>query len=566
MASKAELQARIKRILEARKRAVASTEKDLIKLYKDYFVRVRVLIDSNKTLKKDDALSLQATTAMMSDLTSTLEEAGLPDVLADYARKFRPLATEALKLFGELGLDASLAGLNPQALNAYVAFASSELARSIDAKLVPTIQSALLQANYGSLTRAEVVNQVVALEDSLTVGQATTLVNDAFAQFQRTVVVQQADELELEIYQYLGPDDEITSDQCEAMLHVDTHGAEGILYKDEITVDLHEDLRQNPLIAGGHPNCFLPGTKIYGKIFRVSKAFYSGEAVTIHTRKGHRLSVTPNHPILTASGFVPAAMLNAGDQLVSHNCDIETCVAATLTGESYKYDGPALIEDIFETVKAQGAFSSRVRPSPLDLHGDAQPWNGDIDVVEMNRVLPLDSKPTIFKGDRENVFGGGGMADLPPNAQSTFNLFVDSCASASSSLPRFTHLPLHQDGVGLDSAPFQFLTLGTGTFFDAAFTQCTLNSALSDAMLALQLHDRFSAEILFDEVIDIRRHPYSGHVYDLESNTGWVIADGVCASNCRHQWTPITLEYAIELGFEPREGAQRPQEDDEARS
>lgn len=96
------------------------------------------------------------------------------------------------------------------------------------------------------------------VEEGLSLAQAEVMVNDAFASFQRAVLVETAAAVDLEIFVYIGPDDDITSDQCVEMLHVDKHGAEGMLYKEEITPDLHPNLAKygrNPLIGGGHPNC-----------------------------------------------------------------------------------------------------------------------------------------------------------------------------------------------------------------------------------------------------------------------------------------------------------------------
>src|SRR5690606_25727821 len=98
-----------------------------------------------------------------------------------------------------------------------------------------------------------------------------------------------------------------------------------------------------------------------------------------------------NHPVLTPRGFVPAASLNAGDKVVSYGRQVEWLGSpVTVTKERNVYDRPALVEDVFDTIAAKG-FLRRVRPTALDLHGDAQPWNGNIDVVEMDRVLQLNA-------------------------------------------------------------------------------------------------------------------------------------------------------------------------------
>jgi hypothetical protein len=249
-----EVLAKVLDVDAARQKAGKRLTRELKKLFADYMARVVAMLATGGSTKTD-VLALADITAMMRDLHGVLLDAGFEDVLNNFAGSFPDLAHAATAYTEALGVEPSLAGVDAGALHAYVEFQTTQLAQSINQKLVPPIQSALLQANFGSLDRQTVVDQVAALEPTLTTSQATTLVDTAFAQFQRSVIVQKGEELNLEIYQYLGPDDAITSDQCHLMLTIDKHGAKGFLYKDEITADLHEDLRDNPLIAGGHPRC-----------------------------------------------------------------------------------------------------------------------------------------------------------------------------------------------------------------------------------------------------------------------------------------------------------------------
>jgi hypothetical protein len=248
-----DLKERVITIVRSRKRDIGDVERELKKLYQDYFARVREHL--GRELSRSEQLNIKATTEMMRSLTDMLDEAGKPEVLKSYREKFNGLADDALGYFSAFGESTSKAGVSREAIKAYSKFAETELAKSIDTKLVGPIQSALLQANYGSYTRAQLVDNLVSIEPTLTTNTAVVLVDDAFSQFQRAIIVEKGDSVDLEIYQYLGPDDDITSPQCQHMLRIDTHGAEGILYKDEINADLHENLRENPLIAGGHKKC-----------------------------------------------------------------------------------------------------------------------------------------------------------------------------------------------------------------------------------------------------------------------------------------------------------------------
>src|SRR3954464_974526 len=64
----------------------------------------------------------------------------------------------------------------------------------------------------------------------------------------------------------------------------------------------------------------------------MTRHWYEGSLVTIKTASGNELSVTPNHPILTRSGWISASTLKEGDGVISgdgfkrphvHNLNVE---------------------------------------------------------------------------------------------------------------------------------------------------------------------------------------------------------------------------------------------------
>ena len=120
----------------------------------------RLLVERGKADVKDDLLRI-------------IEQDTSRDALG-----LSPAVIHALWAASGLGVlggdEPSLAGVSKEALQAYVRFTQSELAQSISSKLVSPIQSALLQANFGTMDRDQVIDQVVALEPSLTPNQAVT--------------------------------------------------------------------------------------------------------------------------------------------------------------------------------------------------------------------------------------------------------------------------------------------------------------------------------------------------------------------------------------------------------
>ena len=45
-----------------------------------------------------------------------------------------------------------------------------------------------------------------------------------------------------------------------------------------------------------------------------------------------------------------------------------------------------------------------------------------------------------------------------------------------------------------------------------------------------------------DRVVEVRDHEFSGHVYDLQSVSGWMVAQGIICSNCRCVSEPVVDE------------------------
>ena len=69
-----------------------------------------------------------------------------------------------------------------------------------------------------------------------------------------------------------------------------------------------------------HPRC-LPGDTLVlpiGVVAAGSERWYEGNIVIIETLE-NKLTVTPNHPILTPNGWIAAGLLQQGDNIFSHN-------------------------------------------------------------------------------------------------------------------------------------------------------------------------------------------------------------------------------------------------------
>ncbi|PJB53624.1 MAG: hypothetical protein CO099_06240 [Bdellovibrio sp. CG_4_9_14_3_um_filter_39_7] len=140
--------------------------------------------------------------------------------------------------------------------------------------------------------------------------------------------------------------------------------------------------------AGNIYNCLHPSTVIGlchpNKLFR---RHYVGEIIEIEISSEHKLTVTPNHPILTKLGWKSARLINEGDELIvdavrdginSVNVDIEAPKATV--GEMY---------DSF----LKNRYLPSVTSGIVDFHGDAT--NPDVDIISVDRELMNSIKPTF---------------------------------------------------------------------------------------------------------------------------------------------------------------------------
>lgn len=243
--------------------------RDLKKLYRDFNLRFESLLRKNSKLSAQDIFERREAVQVMNQLTKILDDAGLEDVVNGYRDKFSDITLNSLKYFEMMGVKPSLRAIDASALDALIHFSENGLRDMVDARFVAPLRTALIQSSIGNRPRASVIDEIMGIADGdFSAGQVATIVNDSFNRYSREVRTRKANELDLKIYQYQGPDDKITRPACHYMLNYGENGAEGYFYEDEITAKLHPDLEDNPLIAGGGWNCrhaFFPVTLDFAK-------------------------------------------------------------------------------------------------------------------------------------------------------------------------------------------------------------------------------------------------------------------------------------------------------------
>jgi len=154
---------------------------------------------------------------------------------------------------------------------------------------------------------------------------------------------------------------------------------------------------------------------------------YEGLFAKVRTSDGSDFSATPNHPMLTHRGWVPAGLLDKGDYLIS------SCVGqdSSPPGNKYVTYPPTSVRQIFDSLAAIGIIERR-RSSDPDFHGDG--IDSEVDIARADDALRVGVNVTLTQQTLENLF-------TPPDL-STFAF----CAKCSRILeinqsPCFCHSP-----------------------------------------------------------------------------------------------------------------------------
>jgi SPP1 gp7 family putative phage head morphogenesis protein len=286
-----------------------------------------------------------------------------------------------------------------------------------------------------------------------------------------------------------------------------------------------------------HFNC-LPGDALVatsGSIAAAYRRLYQGEIYVIKTTNGHVLRVTPNHPVLTTDGWKPANLVHIGDKVFASNV-----VPSKAIANNQKHHAVTTAEDVFRAFRESPAMLSVEVPTTTpDFHGDASAANGaeQIAIVLADRELLLAVNPGLLETlldlslKRPNPAASGG-SHAPQSFVTVGQAALCSIGGSSESLALGSGSATHAGKLLL--APVAQLATGfnddalDGTWRDA---EAIRDAANTDALIE-QGYDQ-------TDVCWIGREPFSGHVYNFETETGTYCANSILTHNCRSTTVPI---------------------------
>jgi SPP1 gp7 family putative phage head morphogenesis protein len=332
-----------------------------------------------------------------------------------------------------------------------------------------------------------------------------------------------------------------------------------------------------------HPNCLPENSRVSAQgITAASKRWYDGDLIIISTATGKKLACTPNHPIFTRRGWVPARSVNIGSDIICGNFSDRSS-----TKSGCNHNVPTPIKEITEALRSsRQVTTSKVPVSSPDFHGDGKA--GDIAVIWTDSKLLNNIRNSAFsKPYAKQMFCGRHIGDMLFSMFSPANQFGHSTLRtanrfmSSFCLEHFfsnSHL-LPFELFGFASRPWTEAVFMQDTVYDVSggskllaksisretfFEQITnfifgqtkssaigrsksglLENAFDNFMCNTEFpgyrSSSFPGNIFIDNVVSVGHQFFSGHVYNLETENGFYFADGILCHNCRCTAIPAAV-------------------------
>lgn len=256
------------------------------------------------------------------------------------------------------------------------------------------------------------------------------------------------------------------------------------------------------------------------------RRWYSGELTEIVMTSGKTLRATPNHPVMTPNGWVAIGLLKEGDDVIE---------AAEQDIKSWKHNqGDAIptIAQIFDAVRGLGV-AQVVGGRREQFHGDGS--EGDIDVVSAAGPLRFGAVPESGKGGFQLGFADAARRF---SLRSAFQALVHGCRGVAARGVRRLNEALAFFGSGLGHP--QFVGIGAVSQRETVCQDLFSQVAGGGTKAPREREHTFPFAVRHQRIVKVNRGSFTGHVFNLQTEAGYYIADGVITSNCRCYYVWIT--------------------------
>jgi len=449
-----------------------------------------------------------------------------------------------------------------------------KLIKTVDQRYFSELQAIIRQGVAEGRTTKYITEQV-AKRGHVSQTNATRIARTEIGKLNSQITKGRHEDLGIKKYTWMTVGDDRVRDGSEGP--ADHVALDGTPHKwDEPPFDGAENVHPGMAI-----NCFVPGTKVEGSVVGGARSTYKGRVIEIETRRGHVLRVTPHHPILTPEGWLEAQELHEGDQVLSKVGSDEP------TRDVDPDHGPVDVEEVFGALlELWGVSSTTLQPD--DLHGDAVGVQGDVDVANAPCTLLCDGEVGA-KLIRDLLLALAESGDGVLMREGALDLRLLGLRYAPGGLPGGAALTLDTAGGDLDPLPLEGFRLGAGADMNSAVGEMAADLGSAQAEILAQLQRRLAGLVSFnyltevgdmavapnghrlgwlarldaalghaavddldatpeavsdvlgrlsglvsgDEVVRVGEVEFAGHVYDLQTVSGAMVAGNIIVSNCR---------------------------------
>lgn len=370
----------------------------------------------------------------------------------------------------------------------------------------------------------------------------------------------------VEMYTWLLSEDEGVCDQCQ-----------------EIADNGPYELGKGPIpIDDSHPNCVIGSTIVSSPstVVALTRRWFHGEVFIIECFDGTEITITPNHPVLTNNGWIAAGEIKENSYLVK--CALPDKVQAAPFAFNPNHElMPVIVEEIFGALLESGAMSAVSMPtSAEDFHGDGTA-NGEVDIVRTDGELPDTCQPNVIQEPGEECLVSAHSRRMPlPSDRRITEIFESArhtqnggMSGGGSLFPLPSRGLAHPSGLSFaDSANLQAHAVKSGSQRSVMNPQFIGDSkaALATQILFMNSidHSIGNHNVFFPnaqsiapesaskgmdgdsnaigkalgalagclqlmQVRNVSRNSFSGHVYNLQTQDEYYVANGIITHNCR---------------------------------
>ena len=291
-------------------------------------------------------------------------------------------------------------------------------------------------------------------------------------------------------------------------------------------------------------NCFIGETEVASdcEIIRSYKHKYKGELIRIVSASGVNFTCTPNHPILTPNGWVAAARLNNGDNLLIARIRNDRISA----GDIDIYHVHSSMKTLHDSFRIFGR-SDNIPMTNFNFHGDIP--TSDVEVVSKEGLLRVNGDSRFRNGRNKfvlknpNTFISGKRHFMSRFGRIYISSFSFMSRSRQS-LPFIRRSLRHTDVHG-------FRTVARD---NSSISKNPINNISTATVIGSKFLNGFSGEIFVDNIISINKSSGCTHVYNLQTENGYYFVNTsipqnqekgngnfAIAHNCRCTLIPLLI-------------------------